>query len=114
MVLAFGSTFLVAGPVNMMWLIALYILITCGELCLSPVGLSMVTKLAPAKLMSLMMGIWLTASFLGILIAGYFAALSKSLSLPLFFAVPAVCLIVFAAIVWLFSGKIKSWMHGVQ
>ena len=114
LVLAFGSTFLVSGPVNMMWLIALYILITMGELCLSPVGLSMVTKLSPAKLVSLMMGVWLTAAFLGNLIAGYFATLSTSWSLPVFFAVPAVILVVFGILVWVFSGTIKKWMHGIN
>ncbi|MDR0952835.1 MAG: peptide MFS transporter [Elusimicrobiota bacterium] len=114
LVLAIGSLFLADGPINMLWLIGLFILCTCGELCLSPVGLSMVTKLSPAKLMSFFMGIWLTASFLGNLIAGYFAGLSESLSKPMFFAVPAGILIVFSLIVWGFSKKIKSWMHGVN
>ncbi|MDD6173970.1 MAG: peptide MFS transporter [Elusimicrobia bacterium] len=115
LVLAVGSMFLVSGPINMFWLIALYIIHTCGELCLSPVGLSMVTKLAPAKLMSLLMGVWLTASFFGNLMGGYFATLSSSLdSMVVFFAIPAVILMVFGVLVWIFSGKIKRWMHGVN
>jgi POT family proton-dependent oligopeptide transporter len=114
LVIAYGSTFLGAGKVSMFWLVSLYFLYTCGELCLSPVGLSMVTKLSPAKLMSLMMGIWLTASFLGNLIAGYFAGLSTKWTLTMFFTVPGLILVVFALLVWAFSGKIKSWMHGVN
>lgn len=115
LVLAIGSIFLASGPINMFWLIALYIIHTCGELCLSPVGLSMVTKLAPAKLMSLLMGVWLASSFFGNLLGGYFAALSASLeSITVFFAIPAVILMVFGVFVWIFSGKIRKWMHGVN
>ena len=114
LVLAFGSRFLVDGPINMMWLITLFVIHTCGELCLSPVGLSMVTKLSPAKVVSLMMGIWLTAAFLGNIIAGYFAKLSTSWTLTQFLTIPGIILVVFALIVWAFAGTIKKWMHGVN
>ncbi|MBR3604069.1 MAG: peptide MFS transporter [Elusimicrobiaceae bacterium] len=116
LVLAIGSTFLTPEhQINMMWLVALYIIHTCGELCLSPVGLSMVTKLAPAKFMSMLMGVWLASSFFGNLMGGYFATLSAELkSITTFFTIPAITLMVFGLLVWLFSGKIKSWMHGVN
>jgi len=114
LVLAAGSLFLVSGPINMFWLIALYILHTTGELCLSPVGLSMVTKLAPAKLMSIMMGVWLTSSFFGNLAAGYFATMSEEWSKPVFFAVPGVVLLLFGVAVWIFASRIRRWMHGVK
>lgn len=48
--------------VSMWWLFALYVIHTCGELCLSPIGLSMVSKLAPLRLSSLMMGTWFLAN----------------------------------------------------
>lgn len=116
LVLAIGSTFLAPEhQINMMWLVALYIIHTCGELCLSPVGLSMVTKLAPAKFMSMLMGVWLASSFFGNLMGGYFATLSAKLeSITTFFAIPAVILMVFGLLVWAASGKIKKWMHGVS
>ena len=116
LVLAIGSIFLTpVHQINMMWLVALYIIHTCGELCLSPVGLSMVTKLAPAKLMSMLMGVWLASSFFGNLMGGYFATLSAKLeSMTTFFAIPAIILMVFGVLVWAFSGKIKQWMHGVR
>lgn len=116
LVLAIGSLFLAPQhQINMMWLVALYIIHTCGELCLSPVGLSMVTKLAPAKLMSMLMGVWLASSFFGNLMGGYFATLSSELkSMTTFFAIPAIILMVFGLLVWAFSGKIKYWMHGVK
>jgi len=59
--------------VSGLWLIATYVLHTCGELCLSPVGLSMVTKLAPARLASLMMGAWFFSMFISDLLAGLLA-----------------------------------------
>ena len=116
LILAIGSTFLPAqGQISMYWLIALYVIHTCGELCLSPVGLSMVTKLSPAKFMSMFMGVWLSASFIGNLMGGYFATLSARLeNIAVFFAIPAAILMVFGLLVWAFSSHIKRWMHGVN
>ena len=102
------------GPVSAMWLILVYMFCTMGELCLSPVGLSMVTKLAPLKFISLFMGVWLTASFFGNLLAGWLASYYESWSLTTLFSVPAVCSILFGVIMWIMTGKIKRWMHGVH
>jgi len=62
-----------AERVSAWWLVAAYVLHTCGELCLSPVGLSMVTKLAPLPFASLMMGIWFLSSFVSGLVGGLLA-----------------------------------------
>ncbi len=63
LVIAFGVKGLQPGvKVSMMWLIALYTIHTFGELCLSPIGLSMVNKLAPIRLASLLMGVWFLAN----------------------------------------------------
>ncbi len=102
------------GPVSAIWLILVYMFCTMGELCLSPVGLSMVTKLAPLKFMSLFMGVWLTASFFGNLLAGWLASYYESWSLTTLFSVPAVCSILFGVIMWIMTGKIKRWMHGIH
>ena len=59
--------------VSPLWLVTTYLLQTCGELCLSPVGLSMVTKLAPARFASLMMGIWFLSSVASNRLAGVLA-----------------------------------------
>lgn len=59
LVIAFGVKGLEPGvKVSMMWLVSLYTIHTFGELCLSPIGLSMVNKLAPVKFASLLMGVW--------------------------------------------------------
>ncbi len=74
LVLAIGARRAIgSGPVWPSWLIATYFLHTVGELLLSPVGLSSVTKLAPRRLVGQMMGIWFLATSLGNLIAGLFA-----------------------------------------
>jgi POT family proton-dependent oligopeptide transporter len=52
-----------------------YVAIICGELCLSPIGLSMVTKLAPAKMVGMVMGIWFLASAIGEFLAGKIGSL---------------------------------------
>jgi POT family proton-dependent oligopeptide transporter len=68
----------IEGKVSMWWLISLYIIHTMGELCLSPIGLSMVSKLAPLRLSSLMMGTW----FLGNAAANKFAGTLSALIPP--------------------------------
>ncbi len=58
------------GKVGPLWLVIVYMIHTLGELCLSPIGLSMVTKLSPERVVSLMMGIWLVSSALSNYLAG--------------------------------------------
>jgi POT family proton-dependent oligopeptide transporter len=62
-----------AGKLSPWWLIGVYFLQTIGELCLSPVGLSAMTKLAPVKLTGLVMGIWFLGTALGNKLAGVIA-----------------------------------------
>jgi proton-dependent oligopeptide transporter, POT family len=59
------------APVNILWLVIFTLLATIGELYLSPVGLSLVTKLAPVRMVSMMMGVWLLSSFFGNYAAGF-------------------------------------------
>jgi proton-dependent oligopeptide transporter, POT family len=74
-VIAFASTLTGNGRVSPMWLVIVYFLQTIGELCLSPVGLSTVTKLSPARMVGLMLGVW----FLSISIGSYIAGLATRL-----------------------------------
>ena len=76
-VITFASTLAANGRVSVMWLILVYFLQTIGELCLSPVGLSTVTKLAPARMVGLMMGVWFLSISIGSYIAGLTARLFK-------------------------------------
>lgn len=64
-----------AGKVGVIWLILLYLLHTWGELCLSPIGLSLVAKLAPRRFASLLMGVWFLSNASGYALAGTLGAL---------------------------------------
>ena len=68
-----------------MWLIVTYLFHTMGELCLSPVGLSAMTKLAPASVTGLMMGVWFLALSVGNYMGGRMASLYESLALETLF-----------------------------
>ena len=70
LVMAWASTSLADGKVGMRWLVATYFFHTIGELCLSPVGLSSVTKLSPDRLVGQMMGTWFMGAAIGNLVAG--------------------------------------------
>jgi len=74
-VIAIAATVARSGRVSPMWLVLVYFLQTIGELCLSPVGLSTVTKLSPGRMVGLMLGVW----FLSISIGSYIAGLATGL-----------------------------------
>jgi POT family proton-dependent oligopeptide transporter len=92
LVLAWGASYTKGGAkVGMMWLVTTYFLHTVGELCLSPVGLSAVTKLVPRRLVGQMMGTWFMGTALGNLIAGLAAGGFEGMSVgELFGAVAKV------------------------
>ena len=100
------------GKIGPQWLFFAYLLHTVGELCLSPVGLSMVTKLAPARVAALMMGIWYLANAAANYLAGILEALLKGSSFPLYWflvgssvAAGVVLLALTPAIRYLMHGK---------
>lgn len=105
------------GLVGVSWLTLTYLFHTLGELCLSPVGLSTYTKLAPKKYYSQMMGLWFVAASLGNLIAGVFSGNFNEenvAEMPSLFL--QVCLfgVGFGILMILFYKPIKKWMGGIQ
>jgi POT family proton-dependent oligopeptide transporter len=68
------------------WLIGCSFLLTLGEIYLSPVGLSLVTKISPPRIVSMMMGMWFLSSFFGDYLSGYLATLAHEMSSTAFFA----------------------------
>ena len=70
--------------VSPLWLVGVYFLHTSGELCLSPVGLSMITKLAPPKIVSAMMGLWMGSIALGNYLAGTMEKILKGFDFELY------------------------------
>jgi POT family proton-dependent oligopeptide transporter len=102
------------GKASMWWLVIAYFFHTTGELCISPVGLSMVTKLAPLRLASLMMGVWFLINFVANWLAGIIGSYAESLGELSIFSGLAITLFLFAAILWLLSGTLVRWMHGAE
>jgi len=92
--------------VSPLWLVATYLLHTIGELCLSPVGLSAMTRLAPARVAGLMMGVWFLAASVGNLLGGQVASLYESLSLPALFGAVAAFALAAAALLALLTRPI--------
>jgi proton-dependent oligopeptide transporter, POT family len=87
-----------SGAVSPLWLIGCYFFQTIGELCLSPVGLSAMSTLAPTRASGLMMGVWFLALALGNKIAGRIGGLYESLSLPMLFTINTLFVLVFAIV----------------
>jgi POT family proton-dependent oligopeptide transporter len=73
------------GKASWLWLLGYFVVITLGELYISPVGLSLVTKIAPARILSMMMGVWLATSFVGGFLAGWLGSFWSRMAKPDFF-----------------------------
>ncbi len=121
-ILAIGSLSIPDGAktasVSMFWLIAAYLFHTWGELCISPVGLSYVSKLAPVRLVGLMFGIFFVANFIANFSAGltgsYIDDIAEAVGLSGFFAIFAAVPITAAVIFVAISGWMKKMMHGIE
>jgi POT family proton-dependent oligopeptide transporter len=96
------------------WLIGVYLCHTIGELSLSPVGLSMVTKLAPQRIVGQMMGIWFLTNSIGNFMGGQVAGLFESLPLPSLFGSVVATTFFAALILAIFIKPIRKLMGGVN
>lgn len=124
LVVAYGASVIpqgaVAGAVrvSMIWLILAYFFQTMGELCLSPVGLSYVSKLSPKRLIGLIFGLWFLASAISNMIAaqmgGMIDTISKQYSMSVFFLIIAVLPIAVGLILLLMNPMLKKKMHGIN
>jgi proton-dependent oligopeptide transporter, POT family len=112
-----ASLLTVEGKISPLWLVGLYFLEVCGEMCLSPVGLSTVTKLAPVKLVGIMMGAWFLATSFGNKLAGFlsgFYVANNSMQLVKLYGGIALGLLVAAGILALLTPTIKKLMGQVK
>jgi len=102
------------NKVSAAWLVATYFFHTTGELCLSPVGLSAMTKLSPAKLVGQMMGIWFLATSFGNLMAGLLAGKMESMGLVQLFSAVAMWTAALGLVLLIISRPVKRLMGGVE
>ncbi|MBB6610309.1 peptide MFS transporter [Pontibacter sp. Tf4] len=97
---------------SIMWLLATYFFHTIGELCLSPIGLSMVTRLAPVTLVSMLMGVWFLAPFVAQIAGGYIASYVEELGALTIFSAIGAFVILAGLILIALTKKLMYMMHG--
>ncbi|WP_298648713.1 peptide MFS transporter [uncultured Proteiniphilum sp.] len=127
LLIAFGVRGVEPGvKVSILWLVGLYFIHTMGELCLSPIGLSMVNKLSPVRFASLLMGVWYLSMATANKLAGALSSLypeegrvKSLLSIEIvtlfdFFMVFVVMAAVASFILFLLSKRLQKLMHGVR
>src|SRR5690554_4164186 len=123
-VLAYGSSFIPQGTeagivrVSMVWLVLAYFFHTLGELFLSPVGLSYVSKLVPARMIAMMFGMWYLAIAIGNKVAaslgGMVDKVQEEHSLSTFFLIFTIIPIVAGGLIAVLNPLLKKLMHGVK
>lgn len=115
-VIAFAA--IVSGPaggqVGPSWLLSVYLMHTLGELCLSPVGLSTMTKLAPERLASQMMGVWFLGAAIGNFIAGMVAGFFESFPLPILFGAIFATTLLATMVMLAIVKPVKALMSGIN
>ena len=117
--LAYGAYGVTAGvKVSMIWLILAYLFHTLGELCLSPVSLSFVSKLVPARMVAFMFGVWYLAMAISNKVAaklgGEIENITKEYSLSTFFLIFTIVPMVAGLLIWMLNPIIRKLMHGVK
>lgn len=107
-----------SAALSMWWLIFAYFFHTMGELCISPVGLSYVSKLAPAKFVGLMFGVWFLCTAIANYLAGftgsYIDQVSENYGLSVFFFMFTALTAGAGVVIWLLNGFMVKKMHGVK
>ena len=103
-----------ANKAALLWLIMTYLFHTVGELCLSPVGLSVVTKLSPPKLASILMAVWMLSSSFANIIGGKIAALTETMGAGEIFTYISGFVIVCGLLLIALNRPILKLMHGVK
>ena len=119
---AIGASDIPAGAktasVSMIWLILVYFFHTMGELCISPVALSYVSKLVPGRMIAMMFGIWYLAIAIGMKLAGVFGEASESIAknegLSYFFWILTAIAFALGLLSALLYPVIKKLMHGIK
>lgn len=102
------------AKVSPLWLVAAYAIQVCGELCLSPVGLSVTTKLAPVRYASQMMGLWFLATAVGDAIGGQVARLADDWPLPTYFLTFGLASVALGLGAFMFTKHIRTLMAGIH
>jgi POT family proton-dependent oligopeptide transporter len=108
-----GAAFVAQGDAaSWWWLLAYFVVLTVGELYLSPVSLSLVSKAAPARMVSMMMGVWLATSFTGNLMAGWLGSYWSAMEKTNFFLMLAGLAALAGLVILAFNRPLKGVVEG--
>jgi POT family proton-dependent oligopeptide transporter len=109
-----GARLMGSGKGSLFWPLSTTLVLTVGELYLSPIGLSLVTKVAPARIVSMMMGIWFLSSFFGNYLSGYIGTWYERMPKEAFFLLLTALGIGAGLAMWAFNRPLKSALgeHG--
>lgn len=121
-ILAFGGRVIPQGAnvasVSMVWLILAYLFHTMGELCVSPVGLSYISKLSPVRVVGLMFGIWFVATFIANTLAGFTGSfidkITDNYSISVFFLIFTFVPVIAGLVMFGLNKTLKKKMHGIH
>jgi proton-dependent oligopeptide transporter, POT family len=103
-----GAVWEAAGDeASWLWLLGYFVVITVGELYLSPIGLSLVSKVAPARMVSMLMGLWLATSFTGNLLAGWLGSFWSGMDKGMFFLMMAGIAAFAGAVIFAFNRPVE-------
>ena len=94
--------------INFMWLVSCTLVYTLGELYLSPIGLSLVTKVAPARVVSMMMGVWYLSNFFGNYLTGYLGTYYEKMSKEAFFSMIGLLAVVAGLAIFALQKPLKN------
>jgi POT family proton-dependent oligopeptide transporter len=112
LIMALAAFYAGGGQASWLWLFGFFVILTIGELYISPVSLSLVTKIAPARILSMMMGVWLASSFVGGFLAGWLGSFWSRTEKPEFFLMIAAIAALAGAMIfgcrWLLRGALPE------
>lgn len=108
LIMAFAAWHSGGAQASWLWLLAFFAVLTTGELYLSPTSLSLVTKTAPAHLLSMMMGVWFLTNFFGGILAGYLGTFWSSMGRVEFFLMLAVISAIAGVLIAIFASPLRA------
>ena len=108
LILASAAIHAGTAKASWIWLFVYFVVLTFGELYLAPVGISLVTKVAPARILSMLMGVWLATSFVGGFLAGTIGSFWSRMEKPEFFLMAAAIAAFAGMVIWACDWPLRS------
>jgi len=108
LIMALAAWYVGGGKASWLWLFAYFVVITTAELYISPIGLALVSKVAPVRYISLLMGVWLATSFVGNFGAGWLGSYWSGMAKVDFFLMIAAVAIAAGLVIWAFDRPLRA------